>query len=122
MKKLIHIVLIFISLLILGWGAMMLRANGPWLISAVGLITLGCAIANGLILWGSMKGGDESRGTLLKSSVAVNTLLFLTWLGTSLDSGGLQQFEGPVVLFLAAFGVANWYLIRRGSRGDRSGL
>lgn len=122
MRMLIYTVLILLSLLILAWGVMMTFAGAPDLVFAVGLVTVMCAVVNLLILARLVSGKGPSGRTSRNWSLGVNAILFLTWLVTSLDSGGLHQFEGPVVAFLAAFGVANWYVLHRESCKSRSVL
>jgi hypothetical protein len=107
--------LLLITISIFLWGVLMLLSGGPWLVLLIGLITTGYAIVNISILWRSWKTKEGSRKGLGIISGIANAILFLTWLLSSLDYGGLQQFEGPAVILLAVIALANWLTVSRSS-------
>jgi hypothetical protein len=115
MKLLSHLMLLLITISIFLWGVLMLLSGGPWLVLLIGLITTGYAIVNISILWRSWKTKEGSRKGLGIISGIANAILFLTWLLSSLDYGGLQQFEGPAVILLAVIALANWLTVSRSS-------
>ena len=111
MKLLGHLTLLLITIFILGWGLIMLNSEGGLTIFLVGLITAIYAMANTFILFLSMKAGGIKRKKLGVASAIINGILLITWLVSSLDYGGLQQFEGPAIIILAIIGVANWFTV-----------
>ena len=111
MKLLGHLTLLLITIFILVWGLIMLNSEGGLTIFLVGLITAIYAMANTFILFLSMKAGGIKRKKLGVASAIINGILLITWLVSSLDYGGLQQFEGPTIIILAIIGVANWFTV-----------
>jgi len=112
MKLISHLTLLLFSFVILVWGIIMLSSKGGGLIIIIGLITSIYAVMNIGILFLSMKVRENARKKLVVASGVINGILFITWLVSSLDYGGLQQLEAPVIIFLAIIGILNYFTVR----------
>lgn len=95
---------------------MLCSKGGGWLVLIIGLITTIYGIANTIILFLSMKAKGEIRKNLVVFSGVINGLLFITWLISSLDYGGLQQVEAPAIILLAIIGISNYFAVRQNTK------
>ena len=111
MKLLSHLLLLLVTILIFAVAILMMISEGGWSLYLVGSLTAGYALVNVFILLFSWRAKDCNRRGLGVASAIVNGIFFLTWLFSSLDHGGLQQLEGPVMILLAFLGITNWLTV-----------
>lgn len=113
MKLFSHLTLLLVSIFILIWGIIMLSSKGGGLIIFIGLITSIYAAMNIGILFLSMAVRESNRKKLVVVSGVINGILFIAWLVTSLDYGGLQQLEAPAIILLGIVGISNFFTVRQ---------